>query len=179
MFPVFNNNAPLAQSRTVPNDLTDVAPRFAFTWSPRGRQTTVVRGAYGMYYDVPGLGIFYGAAQNNGLTFRSYLIQGATPGAPIFPNAPRLTGSAFAVRPSVNIFDPHFHNTYQHQANLQIEQQLGRNTLLTVGYLFAALRHGLYVVDTNLGAPVRQLADGRPVYGGTAARPNPNFNQIN
>ncbi len=179
LFPVFNAQSPLAQSRTVPNDWTDIAPRFAFTWSPGSRQSTVIRGAYGMYYDVPGLSIFYGAAQNNGLTFLSYLVKGGTAGAPTFPNAPDLTGSAFKVKPSVNIFDPNFHDTYQHQANLQVQQQLGRNTLLTAGYLFAAQRHGLYVVDTNLGAQVRQLADGRPVYGGTAARPNTSFNQIN
>jgi hypothetical protein len=46
-----------------------------------------------------------------------------------------------------------------------------------VGTNFAALRHGLYSANINLGAPVSYLPDGRPVFG--TVRPNPQFNQIN
>ncbi len=179
LFPVFDAQAPYPLSRSIPNDYSDIAPRFSFTYSPGRRQATVIRGAYGMYYDVPGLSTFYGAAQNNGVTFLSYLVAGNAPGAPVFPNVPTLTGSTFAVKPSINAFDPNFHDTYQHQANLQIQQQLSKNLLLTSGYLFSAQRHGLYVADTNLGTPVGALADGRPVFGGAAARPDAQFNQIN
>ena len=41
------------------------------------------------------------------------------------------------------------------------------NFQLTVGYQFAALRHGLYYTDTNLTPTGQTLADGRPIFAGT------------
>ena len=177
LFPTFDALAPYPLSRKVNSDLGDWAPRFAFTWSPFGAKNTVVRGAYGMYYDVPPLSVFYNAAQQNGQTFLSYSIPGTSPLAPAFPNVPNFTNSSFQTPSNINAFAPGFHNTYQHQANLQIQHELGNNYVVTVGTNFAALRHGLYSLNINLGAPVSHLADGRPVFGNV--RPNPQFNQIN
>ena len=66
LFPTFDAQAPYPLSRSIPNDYTDIAPRIGMTWSPFGNGKTVVHAAYGMYYDVPGLGTFYNAAQVNG-----------------------------------------------------------------------------------------------------------------
>jgi hypothetical protein len=177
LFPTFNPQAPYALSRKVNSDLTDWAPRFAFTWSPFGSKKTVVRGAYGLYYDVPPLSVFYNAALQNGQTFLSYSIPGNSTSAPAFPTVPDLTKSSFQTPSNITAFAPGFHNMYQHQATLQIQRELGNSILVTVGTNFAALRHGLYSANVNLGAPVSYLADGRPVFGTT--RPNPQFNQIN
>ncbi len=105
---------------------------------------------------------------------------------PAMPRAPRsspmfrrLNGGSFQVPPNITAFDQSFHNAYQHQANLQIQQELGANFQLTVGYQFAALRHGLYYTDTNLTQTGQTLADGRPIFAGTSKRPNPNFGAIN
>ncbi|HMF78896.1 MAG TPA: TonB-dependent receptor [Bryobacteraceae bacterium] len=177
LFPTFNAQAPYPLSRKVNSDLGDWAPRAAFTWSPFGDRKTVIRGAYGMYYDIPPLSVFYNAAQQNGKTFLSYSIPGTSAAAPAFPTVPDLTQSGFQTPSNINAFAPGFHNAYQHQANLQIQRELGNDLLVTVGTNFAALRHGLYSENSNLGAPVSYLADGRPVFGST--RPNPQFNQIN
>jgi hypothetical protein len=83
------------------------------------------------------------------------------------------------VPPSINAFDPHFHNTYQHQANVQVQRDLGKGYQLTVGYQYGAQRHGLYSHDINLTETGQFLADGRPVFAGTAHRPNPSFGAIN
>ena len=179
LFPTFDAQAPYALSRSIPNDYTDIAPRIGMTWSPLGNGKTVVHASYGMYYDVPGLGTFYNAAQVNGHRLLSYQVAGGTTGAPVFPNTPDLSGSAFQVKPNITAFDPNFHNAYQHQANLQVQQDLGHNYQLTVGYQFASLRHGLYYTDTNLTPTGNTLADGRPIFAGTANRPNPNFGAIN
>jgi hypothetical protein len=178
LFPTFDSAAPYAFSRSVPNDYSDIAPRVGITWSPF--QKTVVHAAYGMYYDVPGLGTFYNAAQVNGDPARllNYFVTGASPGAPVFPNVPKFSGGTFQVPPSITAFDQNFHNTYQHQGNLQIEQGLGHDFSLTIGYQVAALRHGIYTTDINLAATGQLLADGRPVFAGTAKRPNPNFGAI-
>ena len=176
LFPIFNANAPFALSRKVNSDLTDFAPRFAFTWSPLGDQKTVVRGAYGIYYDVPPLSVFYNAAQLNGQTLLSYTIPGTAPNAPTFPNIPDLSHSAIPTPSNINAFAPGFHNTYQHQANLQIQHEFGNDLVLVVGANFSALRHGLYSQNINL-TPLSYLADGRPVFG--SIRPNSQFSQIN
>jgi hypothetical protein len=178
-FPTFDPLAPNPLSRSVPNDYSDIAPRFGLTWSPFGRRKTVVHAAYGMYYDVPGLATFYNAAQINGHRLLNYQVAGTAAGAPSFPNVPQLNGGSFEVPPNITAFDQNFHNTYQHQANLQIQRDLGNNFQLTVGYQFAALRHGLYYTDTNLTQTGQTLADGRPIFAGIAKRPNPNFGAIN
>jgi len=178
-FPTFDNLAPYPLSRSVPNDYSDIAPRLGLTWSPGGSRKTVVHAAYGMYYDVPGLATFYNAAQINGHRLLSYQVAGTAPGAPVFPNVPQFNGGAFEVAPSITAFDPGFHNAYQHQANLQIQRELGGNFQLTVGYQYAALRHGLYYTDTNLAPTGQALADGRPIFAGTSNRPNPAFGAIN
>jgi len=178
-FPSLDKYALYPLSRKIDGDSTDIAPRFAFSWSPLPSNRTVVKGAYGLYYDVPSLAIFYNAAQVNGSRFLSFQVNGSDPAAPVFPNVPPLTGSAFAVAPNINAFAPGFHDTYQHQANLQVQQEAFRDFLVTAGYNFAAMRHGLYSENINLGAPVSYLADGRPVFGNRASRPDQRFNQIN
>lgn len=178
-FPTFDAQAPYPLSRSVPNDYSDIAPRVGLTWSPFGSHKTVVHAAYGMYYDVPGLGIFYNAAQVNGHRLLNYQVAGTAAGAPVFPNVPQFSGGSFEVPPSITAFDPSFHNAYQHQANLQIQRDLGSNLQLTIGYQFAALRHGLYYTDTNLTETGQTLADGRPVFAGISNRTNPAFGAIN
>jgi hypothetical protein len=181
LFPTFDAQAPYPLSRSVPNDYSDIAPRIGLTWTPFPSRKTVVHAAYGMYYDIPGLSTYYDAAQTNGDPTRllSYLVTGTSAGAPVFPNVPQFSGGSFEVPPSINAFDQSFHNTYQHQANVQIQQDLGNNFQLTVGYMYSGLRHGLYATDTNLTPTGATLADGRPIYAGTANRPNPNFGAIN
>jgi hypothetical protein len=83
------------------------------------------------------------------------------------------------VKPNINAFAPGYKNTYQIQANLQVQREIVRNLLVTVGYDYDAQRHGIYSQNINLGAPLSYLADGRPVFGGAALRPNQAFNQIN
>jgi hypothetical protein len=178
-FPTFDALAPYSLSRSVPNDYSDIAPRVGLTWSPMGNRKTVVHAAFGMYYDVPGLATFYNAAQINGHRLLSYQVAGGASGAPVFPNVPQLSGGSFEVPPNITAFDQNFHNTYQEQANLQVQQELGHNFQLTIGYQFAGLRHGLYYTDTNLNYTGQTLADGRPIFAGTSNRPNTSFGAIN
>jgi hypothetical protein len=179
LFPVFDAQAPYALSRSVPNDYSDIAPRVGFTWAPGKNALTVIHAAFGLYYDIPGLSTFYNAGQINGHRLLQYTIQGTANGAPVYPNVPQFSGSTNLVAPSITAFDQNFHNTYQEQGNLQVERQLGDKMKLTVGYQFAALRHGLYYADTNLTSAGTSLADGRPIYLGTAHRPNTSYGAIN
>lgn len=179
LYPSLDQNAPYALSRKINNDLKDVAPRIAFNWSPFSDLKTVVRGSWGMFYDVPGLSTFYTAAQTNGDQFLSYLIAGSNPAAPVFPNVPTLSGANLVVAPNINAFSPSLRTTYQMQGNLQIQREVLPNLSLTLGYNYAAEREGLFAQNINLGAPVSLLADGRPVFGPASSRINAQFNQIN
>ena len=177
LFPQLDPNAPYPLSRTINNDLKDFAPRLALNWRLTNDSKTVLRAAYGLFYDVPALSIFYTAAQVNGDRFLSYSVAGTDPNAPAFPNVPSAGSSSQIVAPNINAFAPGYRNTYQEQANLQIQRELVAHWVMTVGYNLAEQRHGLYSQNINLGTPVSYLADGRPVYGGP--RTNPAFNQIN
>jgi hypothetical protein len=179
LYPSLDQNAPYPLSRKITNDLKDIAPRVAFNWAPFQNMKTVVRGAFGMFYDVPGLSTFYTAAQTNGDQFLSYQIVGSNPLAPVFPNVPALNNVSLIVPPNINAFSPNLRTTYQLQGNLQIQRELLPNLSLTVGYNYAAEREGLFAQNINLGTPVSYLADGRPVFGGASSRLNPLFNQIN
>ncbi len=177
LFPGLDPNAPYPLSRKIDNDLKDFAPRFALNWRLTNDSKTVLRAAYGLFYDVPALSIFYTAAQVNGDRFLSYTVAGTDPLAPVFPNIPSAGLSTQIVAPSINAFAPGYRNTYQQQANIQIQREIGWHWFSTVGYNYAAQRHGLYSENINLGTPVSVLADGRPVFGGP--RVNAAFNQIN
>lgn len=179
LFPVFDSQAPYPASRSVPNDYRDIAPRVGLTWSPGSKSLTVIHAAFGLYYDIPGLATFYNAGLINGHRLLQYDVSSTAAGAPIFPNVPQFSGNTYEVLPSITAFDQNFHNAYQEQANLQVERDLGDRFQLTVGYQFAALRHGLYYADINLAPTGTYLADGRPIYAGTAHRPNTSFGAIN
>ena len=175
--PVLDPNAPNVNSRSANTDKVDLAPRFAFTSSPFGDKT-VIRGAYGIYFDTPSLSFFQSAAQTNGdlARLQSYVISGSAAGAPVFPSIPTTAGAQFATKPNIVTFDPKFRILYAHQANLQIERQITKDTSVNAQYSILLTRFGAYERDVNLGAPTGVLADGRPVYGG--ARPNPQFSSI-
>lgn len=179
LFPELDANAPFPLSRRIDSDRKDFSPRVSLTWSATHDRKTVVRAAFGTFYDVPPLSIFYTAAQVNGDRFLSYQVAGSDPRAPVFPSVPALSDTALIVKPNISAFAPGFKNTYQIQSNAQVERELPWNLVLTVGYDYAAERHGLYAQNINLGSPVSYLADGRPVFGGAALHPNQAFNQIN
>jgi len=179
LFPALDQNAPYPLSRKIDGDLKDFAPRVSFNWLATKDAKTVVRASFGTFYDVPSLAIFYTAAQVNGARFLSYQISGSDPNAPAFPNVPSLSNASYIVKPNINAFAPGYKNTYQIQTNLQIQREILKDLIFTAGYNYDAQRHGLYSQNINLGPPVSLLADGRPVFGGAALRPNQAFNQIN
>src|SRR5262249_32621496 len=112
----------------------------------------------------------------NGLNVLSYTITPATPGAPIFPNLLSSPAGAL-VKPNVYAFEPDFKNLHMLQGNIQVERELTKDVSVTVGIQYYGGRHIPVLYDTNLGAPIGHLADGRPTFT-NANRPNANFNQI-
>ena len=130
-------------------DYNNLAPRFGFAYDLTGQSRTVLRGAYGLYYDTPSQDYFLLQGFQNGgpgspalnplpglgvfnLTFPA--------GAPIpyGPNVP-IFGSASGSLPttSISIFavDPNLRTPYVHNYNLNLQHEVAHGTVLQVSYV--------------------------------------------
>ncbi|MBC8167064.1 MAG: TonB-dependent receptor [Bryobacteraceae bacterium] len=175
-WPELDKTAPLEISRTIPNDSNNFMPRIGFVWQPGPKG--VLRGGYGIFFDTMNLRLLTQVIRNNGQRVLNYTVAGGSAGAPTFPAGLTAPNPAFGQRSNVWGFDRNFRTNYSHQANLQYERELVHDLSLTIGVQWYGGRRLPLVRDTNLGGPVRLLADGRPVYS-NANRPETRFSQIN
>jgi len=144
------------------------APRVGFAWTPRKNGKWVVRGGYGIFYDIPAVSEFTagGGTGNGGASGAAYNPAGANPvytlnvknvvfapGAPIFGSAAATPPfGAYSVNPDFTM--PHIQNF-----NLNVQRQLTSSTLLQAGYVGSAGRKLAAVLDMNqLVGGVRPLA---------------------
>jgi hypothetical protein len=178
-FPKLDPEAPFPLSREIRTDGNNLAPRIGVTWLPGGDPKTQIKGGYGLFYDSPSLNLALSAAQQNGRRILSYQVPGSDLRSPVFPSLLASGDASFSVPPSIVAFPSDFDVMFAHQANLQVARELARDLSLTVAYSYWGHRHGPYLRDTNLSPPVGQLEDGRPVFSGSANRPNPQFRAIN
>jgi hypothetical protein len=178
-YPLLDSEAPYPLSREVVNDGNNVAPRIGITWRPFGSERTAIRTGYGMFYDSTSLGLILNAAQINGRRILSYIVPGTDARAPQYPNLLTSGNAAFSSPPSITVFPTDFETMFAHQANFTIDRQLTSHMLASVGYSWWSHRDAPYAHDINLGPVVSTLADGRPVFTGSANRPDPAFRAIN
>ena len=80
-----------------------------------------------------------------------------------FPNL-LASPAGTLTKPSVTTFDSDFKLLRMQQGNVQVERVLGANLSVTAGLQYYGGRHIPVLLDTNPGAPVNYLADGRPVF---------------
>jgi len=179
MFPVLDAEAPYPLSREVNDDGNNIAPRVGVTWRPFGSDRTSVRGGYGIFYDTTSLGLIVNAAQINGRRILSYTVPGTDPRAPAYPNLLATGDPAFSTPPNITVFPEDFEIMFAHQASVTVERQMTQHLLASVGYSYWGHRDAPYSYDTNLGPALSTLADGRPVFPGSALRPNTQFRAIN
>jgi hypothetical protein len=157
---------PISQKFT--NDKNDLAPRFGIAYALReGKRPTIIRGGAGLYFDAPFLPIYRDVLKFNGnSTFFSFTFTPSTLGAPDFPNAVGSLppGTPLPQQDAYTIATD-YETMYAIHSNIQIEQAINDNLSLAVGYVGSAGRHLNVYRNTNPINPIRQLADGRPVFG--------------
>lgn len=121
------------------------APRLGIAWSPPGSKKTVVHAGFGIYYGLNDtldyrldqVAPFNTIYQARNVTFSSIAPNAAYAGARIVPSGVQ----ANLQTPSVESY------------TLKIEQQLARDTTLSVGYIGSHGYHEILSIDANVPLP--------------------------
>ncbi|HZR25920.1 MAG TPA: hypothetical protein VFA59_20135, partial [Vicinamibacterales bacterium] len=144
-----------------PADKTDFSPRLGVTFTPTDSRRTVIRGAWGLYYDMLA-GNFFTA--NTSFANGGALGVGNNPGgsSPVYS----ITQRRFTYAPGVAVFgtsaqppygafgvDQNLKLPYLYNFNLNVEQQLGTHTIVQVGYVGTRGHRLALMQDINAPAP--------------------------
>ncbi len=159
---------------TIDTDTNNVSPRVGVVWSPFDSQRTVIRGAGGLYFDrVPLRALANALLSAGNTTDLANLRQiGVTlaptqAGAPVFPN---ILSDIVPTVTLVNLttMDRDLQNAYSEQASLEIEQQVGARTTVSVGYHYLRGRKLIMQINQNVPACA-------PSGNNNGCRPNPSY----
>ena len=149
-------------------DHGDIAPRLGFAWAPgkakNGRQKTVVRGGFGMFYDRVAESLIERALLLNGVNQLSYTVTNPD----TFPTAPPLASLTLAQN-SIYRLDPKLRSDYMMQSAIGVERQLPRSTTVAVTYTNTRALHTAQTVPINTPLPgtyvLGQPSSGARPYG--------------
>ena len=147
-------------------DSNDLAGRFGFSYDLLGDFKTLVRGAYGVFYDRPFDNLWQNVRNNNFVLPPpfSYRDTAAEDGylAPISTVLPAYEGASLASDfPKLTFFDSNLRNGYIHSYFLGVQRELTRHWTLEVNTL-GSLGRKLITTDlVNRQFSVRDTPDGR------------------
>lgn len=154
-------NPDIPQTGYLPQDRNNFGPHAGFAWDVLGHGSTVLRGGFGIYYARVANATAFSALTSTGSphSSRSYFFRPLDTGAPQFPyvfpstETPYVNPSApdaFSSRPNAVYFDHHFQNPQIDEAEVSLEQRIGRSSSITVSYM-ASFGHELpQFIDRNV-----------------------------
>jgi outer membrane receptor protein involved in Fe transport len=159
---------------TINTDTNNISPRVGVTWSPFDTRRTVIRSSAGLFYDRVPLRALANALLSAGNTTdldnlrqANVSLSPAQAAAPVFPNILAFVVSSVTL-PNLTTMDRDLRNAYSRQASVEIEQQLGGRTAVSVGYHY--LRGLRLLMSVNQNVPTC-VASGT----NNGCRPNPTY----
>ena len=174
--PIQNPNAALLaagfDTSFRPVDKNNFAPRFGLSYA--FNEKTVIRGGYGIYYGRTPAIMTGTAHSQNGIQVVAIDINCATAPPGTCPTYPAIFSAiptnVAAVTPNLYLFSREYKQPYTHQARLQFEREVWRNTTFSVQYTMFRGQDISRTRNANLGAPVPTTLT---VYTGTGATATP------
>jgi hypothetical protein len=154
------------EGQTNLHDWRDFASRVGLAWAPgsarNGRQKTVIRAGFGMFYDRVAETTILQTLRYNGVTQQQYVVESPT----FFPNIP--PPSELAGTPALTWYelDRNMRAPYLIQSAVGVEQQLPKNTTVAVTFTNSHALHLLRTANINTPLPdSNALPTGPRPYG--------------
>jgi hypothetical protein len=123
----------------------DFAPRVGLAWDPFGKGRTSIRTGYGIYHEQVLVGFAEQIIGQNPPFQENFTINNTrldNPGA-------GATAPPSAAASTLRGIDPNWHTPYMQHWSLDWQQQVGRKTVLSVGYYGSKGTHLVGVVEIN------------------------------
>ncbi|MBI3207272.1 MAG: TonB-dependent receptor [Candidatus Solibacter usitatus] len=170
-FIIGGKNSPYG-SKIAPEKYRNFAPRFGFAWDPFKRGKTVIRGGYGISYDVPAIGRYEDPITTNPASVQSVTITNAS-----FANVTGGTLSVPTSPPALIGFGTNYQTPYTQQFSFGMQRELPYKAFVEISYSGAAGRHLWGEPDINQLRPGQAVALGvtpadTPLITGTDPRVN-------
>jgi Carboxypeptidase regulatory-like domain len=138
-------------------DKADIQPRIGVTWDPSASGQTILRTAYGVYYDQALVGIFEQNSFTNPPFVNTVTLLNARLSTPTAGLAPTTSG----VRSLIGN-DADFRTPRTQQWNVGMQRQLYSRGMVDVNYVGAHGDHLIRPIDINFPQPADVLRVGSP-----------------
>ncbi len=157
-----------------PRDRHDFAPRLGFAYQPKVGGKLVVRGGWGIFYQVPNVSYFGNSSSANGAaTGINENIGGPAPVLTIVNQTPITLESGVPIFAGSTATGPfggfsvsqHFVTGYSMNTNLNIQYQLAKDSVAEIGYSGSLSRHLPDTLDINqIPIGSSEAVTSRPYY---------------
>jgi hypothetical protein len=172
-------NYPAKNAAMTNTDYGDWAPRFGFAWRPFGRQNTVLRGGYGIYFwntttggAAAGGAVFTGSQSLTQQLGSNGILTPTLSFPDPFTNFTSSLGTLTSTSLTFNAGNPNLKLPYVQDWNLTLEHSFLKQTSVRISYMGDVERRSQFTVDTNEAPPSNALFD-------QSLRPNPLVREIN